>query len=327
MVGFGLMSRMERPTYIHAFTLIELSIVLVVIGLVVGGILVGRDLIAAADVRAQISQIEKYQQAVNTFRSKYSYVPGDIPEPDASRFGFTPRGSLAGQGDGNGILQANAYVPPDGEGNGGYNVVSNGGGLGGEMGMFWRDLSQVNLVDGSFTIASPTADPISGQLDSYLPKASINANSHIFVWSGGWRLLQCATSGCPYVDPYNYFTIDAGAFDVNFSYAPSMTVAQAYAIDKKVDDGLPQLGRIIAFSPLWGWWAGGGVDLGYYGDNDTHAGTNNYWGPVSTTSDIDAYGTPPQYSCYDGSAGLPERYSVSRYGGRGMNCSLSFRMQ
>jgi len=57
------------------FTLIELSIVLVIIGLIVGGVLVGRDLISAASVRAQITQIEKYQQAVNAFRDKYGGVP------------------------------------------------------------------------------------------------------------------------------------------------------------------------------------------------------------------------------------------------------------
>jgi prepilin-type N-terminal cleavage/methylation domain-containing protein len=63
----------------HGFTLIELSIVLVIIGLIVGGILVGRDLISAAAVRAQISQIERYHTAANTFRTKYAYLPGDIP--------------------------------------------------------------------------------------------------------------------------------------------------------------------------------------------------------------------------------------------------------
>jgi prepilin-type N-terminal cleavage/methylation domain-containing protein len=41
------------------FTIIELSIVLVIIGLIVGGVLVGRDLIKAAEVLATISQIEK----------------------------------------------------------------------------------------------------------------------------------------------------------------------------------------------------------------------------------------------------------------------------
>jgi prepilin-type N-terminal cleavage/methylation domain-containing protein len=53
------------------FTLIEMSIVLVVIGLIVGAIMVGQNLIAAAAIRAQITQIEKYNSAVNTFRGKY----------------------------------------------------------------------------------------------------------------------------------------------------------------------------------------------------------------------------------------------------------------
>jgi hypothetical protein len=44
--------------------------VLVVIGLIIGGILVGQDLIKAAEVRATISQIEKYQTAANTFYGK-----------------------------------------------------------------------------------------------------------------------------------------------------------------------------------------------------------------------------------------------------------------
>jgi len=41
------------------FTLIELSIVLVIIGLIVGGILVGQDLIRAAELRKLYSEKEK----------------------------------------------------------------------------------------------------------------------------------------------------------------------------------------------------------------------------------------------------------------------------
>ncbi len=44
------------------FTLIEMSIVLVIIGLIVGGVLVGQDLIRAAEVRAQISHGRWYRQ-------------------------------------------------------------------------------------------------------------------------------------------------------------------------------------------------------------------------------------------------------------------------
>jgi prepilin-type N-terminal cleavage/methylation domain-containing protein len=89
------------------FTLIELSIVLVIIGLIVGGILVGQSLINAAAVRAQVTQIEKYQTATATFREKYGYLPGDITPQAVTQFGFTAnptRLGIAGEGDGNGEL-------------------------------------------------------------------------------------------------------------------------------------------------------------------------------------------------------------------------------
>ncbi|MGH9519815.1 MAG: type II secretion system protein, partial [Terriglobales bacterium] len=71
----------------RGFTLIEMAIVLVIIGLIVGSVLAGQDLIRAAEVRATISQIEKYQTAVNTFYGKYGALPGDIKDPEASMFG------------------------------------------------------------------------------------------------------------------------------------------------------------------------------------------------------------------------------------------------
>src|SRR5580658_3705227 len=70
------------------FTLIELSIVLVIIGLIVGGILTGQDLIKAAEQRATLAQIEKYNTAVNTFRNKFGGIPGDLPEGSAVNFGL-----------------------------------------------------------------------------------------------------------------------------------------------------------------------------------------------------------------------------------------------
>ena len=72
-----------------AFTLIELSIVLVIIGLIVGGVLVGQDLIKAAEIRAQVSQLEKFNTAVNTFHVKYNDIPGDIRR--AAIFGMATR--------------------------------------------------------------------------------------------------------------------------------------------------------------------------------------------------------------------------------------------
>src|SRR5476651_1560647 len=83
--------KIDRGQSEHGFTLIELSIVLVIIGLIVGCILVGQDLISAAEVRATVGQIEKYNSAVNTFRGKYNSMPGDMTADAAAAFGFTTR--------------------------------------------------------------------------------------------------------------------------------------------------------------------------------------------------------------------------------------------
>ena len=72
------------------FTLIELSIVLVIIGLIAGGVLVGRDLISAVAVRGEVSQLEGLDTAVNTFKMKYNALPGDISKTDAASFGMEP---------------------------------------------------------------------------------------------------------------------------------------------------------------------------------------------------------------------------------------------
>src|SRR5580658_7858400 len=96
---------MPRREGAAGFTLIELSIVLVIIGLIVGGVLAGQDLIRAAAARAQITQIEKYNTAVNTFRGKYNALPGDMNAEAASQLGFPSRPGTYGEGDGNGVIE------------------------------------------------------------------------------------------------------------------------------------------------------------------------------------------------------------------------------
>jgi prepilin-type N-terminal cleavage/methylation domain-containing protein len=287
------------------FTLIELSIVLVIIGLIVGGVLVGQDLIRAAAVRAQISQIEKYNAAVNTFRGKYNAVPGDMNAATASAFGFGPRGGLPGQGDGNGVIESDAALATCG-------FCENGG----ETGMFWVDLSAAQMIDGSFSTATESgvnSTVMTGSgIDLYYPAAKIGGGNYVYVWSGGPQLGWTGSNETNH-DGQNYYGLSAitslpATWQI-FSL-PGLTVAQAYSMDKKVDDGIPQSGNVIAMY-LSGQTSG------------TWAGTGNGTGAPYTTA---TQGSPT--TCFDnGNGSGAQQYSLQQNGGSGSNCALSFRFQ
>lgn len=71
-----------------AFSLLEISIVLLVIGFIAGGVLVSRDIIHNAEIRATIRQVEMFDSAFIAFRLKYDCLAGDCI--DASTKGFQP---------------------------------------------------------------------------------------------------------------------------------------------------------------------------------------------------------------------------------------------
>ncbi len=298
------------------FTLIEMSIVLVIIGLIVGGILVGVDMVNAAAIRAQISQIEKYNTAVHTFQSKYGYLPGDIPNPYASQFGFQSRGNYPGTGDGNGILQG--FDPGDGYANG---LFENG-----ETTMFWVDLSTANLIDGTFNTASGYTMPLSTvtaattpSLNNYFPTAKIGNSNNVIVWSGGLNYYSTAHNTG---DSINYFAVTGISAMTNqhaYLISPSfmsITVAQAYAIDSKIDDGYPMTGKVLAVGPRWY-----NSSLAGQGANSAPSTAAT---PGSTTTCFDnssaSGGTP-------GVTGATQHYSLEMSSGANVNCVLSFSFQ
>jgi hypothetical protein len=217
--------------------------VLVIIGLIVGGVLVGQNLIAAAGVRATISQIEKYNAAINTFYGKYNNLPGDMTAANAAAFGFTTRTGDAGRGDGNGQI-AGWWGGP-------FPTCQ-----GGEDTLFWVDLSQAGLIEGGFTGGvSYTYQNVADQLiltapptwDVFYPQAKLGNGNYVVVFT--------AQLGGDIVSATNYYEItrltDAAGTTVNGypTAGTGLTPAQAYSIDLTIDDGSPHAGRVTSTGP------------------------------------------------------------------------------
>jgi prepilin-type N-terminal cleavage/methylation domain-containing protein len=285
----------------EGFTLIELSIVLVVIGLIIGAIFVGRDLIHAAELRATISQIEKLKSAVNTFKLKYNALPGDMRASDAAAFGFAAR--TGGTGDGNG----NGFIEGCGE------TASLGGvGLGCETVFFWTDLAAAGLTPGSFTT---TTDAMivnltsSAQFDPCLPSTPIGRSYYLFVY-GSTNIIPGTMPGPQNYIELMYPTWTSAVGEPENPFAPNvfpLSPLDAWNIDTKMDDGLPGSGHVL------------GVQISIIGGTCPGPNTQVIVGSV-----------PGGFSCWDTRA-LPFTYALtstappSNYPSR--TCGLQFDAQ
>jgi hypothetical protein len=115
----------------------------------------------------------------------------------------------------------------------------------------------------------------------------------------------------------NYFAVaeivGLAAGDSLYADAAGMTVQQAYAIDAKMDDGLPQSGGVLARY----------VNNDLYGSGPIWAtGVSHGQGPADGTVATPASDT----TCYDNynQANTQQHYSTQWKSGSGLNCGLSF---
>jgi len=122
----------------RGFTLIELAIVLVVIGLLLGGILKGQELIESARARNLISQMDSIKAAFFTFQDKYRALPGDYP-------GDLARANLSGivndlvGGNSDGVVRDTPQAR--------------------ESLLVWVHLSHANLISGNYRASGSQPDP------------------------------------------------------------------------------------------------------------------------------------------------------------------------
>ena len=77
-----------------AFSLVELAIVIIIIGLLIAGIMGGASLIKSATLRAVTTEASNYKVAVNAFHTKYNFYPGDYNQ---QLYGGAPLGNGDGR--------------------------------------------------------------------------------------------------------------------------------------------------------------------------------------------------------------------------------------
>lgn len=188
----------------HGFTLVEIAIVLVIIGLLLGGILRGQELIQGARVRNVIDQQNGVRAAYFAFQDRFRLLPGDVGPSQTATVG-------------NGILQSTDATAGNG---------------------------QIAVLDSSTAFQNLTAAGfLTCSVCTVNNAASTAANSPSNVYGGVLQLVTNNTlADCTAPTTCTSITLASVATNVKTgNQIPSNVMAE---IDLKADDGNPYKGNI-----------------------------------------------------------------------------------
>ncbi len=191
------------------FTLVEIAIVLVIIGLLLGGVLKGQELIEQAKIKRTVNDFNNISVAVMTYQDRYRFLPGDDANA-ATRWtvaGAAAFAPAAGAAAGNGIINGAVITINQAA------AESNGA---------WQHLRLAGLVNGDLSTAARSLNP---------EETPFGAGSNYSIAGGiggaglmGWG---ANTSG----------------------FCGSLPAKAAEQLDRQLDDGNPRTGNVRAGAP------------------------------------------------------------------------------
>jgi len=263
---------MHKKAY-SGFTLIELSIVIVIIGLIVAGVVGGQTLVEQAKIRQVIGQMNKIKLAVNAYKLEYNSLPGDHNRAAdywgqaASCYADTTGSTNTCNGDGSKKI---AYMHAPDTSNREY-----------EPWHFWKHLENAGLIAGNFSGYSNNAlcnvTHMCMQPGINSPAGSVTGTGWIafsVTTFGGKAWQGRATNQNRNIIAFTNPTISPGGTWFNNAYA--FTPKQQFNLDTKLDDGLPFQGSVVDMSGT----------SGNFSPNCTVANSNEFGSNPPGTSTI-----------------------------------------
>lgn len=222
----------------RGFTLVELSIVLVIIGLLIGGILAAQSMIETAKINAQVKQLRQFEIATSNFILNFKSLPGENP----NIFNTTAK-------------QSWGYITDENN----NRRLDNAGSYQQEGFFFFPDLSESGMLTGQ----------------TYTPGYALQGDGITTSWPtpAYFGTPKIRTTCCP-MDLKSivgvtgntsgdiFWTID-GTPNINAAWiraivpysapgAAPLSGKQALELDVKMDDGNPLTGKVRPFSDTMG---------------------------------------------------------------------------
>jgi prepilin-type N-terminal cleavage/methylation domain-containing protein len=220
-------SKMKKQVQ-RGFTLVEIAIVLVIIGLLIGGVLRGQELINSARVNSINSQQQSVQTAYYAFIDRYKFLPGDITAAQAATISRTA-------------------APAGASGDGGVAIT--------DSAAFFNNLTTAGFLSctpcTSAAVVTPGAAGVGG---TYIPPATLSgSNTMVNVYGSPLVFIYDVVNGIgTNVPGQNIFLSSAGeAPKPQVTTGGTLTSSMLAEIDRKVDDGSPA-GGTFRFTDIQG---------------------------------------------------------------------------
>jgi prepilin-type N-terminal cleavage/methylation domain-containing protein len=217
------MKYIKTPRSISAFSLVELSIVLIIIGLLVAGVSGGQALIKQARINALAQDIDRYMVSINTFKLAYGQLPGDFDE--ASVYWGTDchaSDNTICNGNGNDQIEFSTTAATD------------------ESYMVWRHLSLAETLDGTF---SGARDSSSGPvISSNIPESTFKGAGFTLLYGAEYTMSGSKNT------TFNSLNIGKPVSSTTISNGDFISPRDAKTLDIKIDDGNANTGKFFGLS-------------------------------------------------------------------------------
>lgn len=222
----------------NGYTLVEMSVVIAIIGIVVGGIFVAQTLIRSAHLNRILAEYDTYIKATKEFQDKFLAYPGDMSTAEGM-WGTDPGGCP--NTPSNTVLK---MATCNGNGDGKIGDSSPTGVLSNQREWYraWQQIADAALL---YDLTTGTPGP--GGVGESVPAVNVPASS---LSGAGWTLhyfqMVTADNGL-WRDQYSHVLDFGVAVSGGSTIGKLLTPVEALALDAKVDDGKPGRGNIRAW--------------------------------------------------------------------------------
>lgn len=225
----------DRILLKEGFTLIEISIVILIIGLMVGGIMVGRHLVRSAELNNLIQDMNEYTTAINLFKQTYREIPGDMRK--ATVFWSSAGGTGK---DGVCYLAQTQDSLATCDGNGDGNVHTTMGINYMERFMVWKHLSNAKLINGKYMgKTNGTVSSYNVVIGQNVP--SVKSDPDIY-----FDIFTALAQNGNHFDKSNFVATSLQLYGPLSRNYGAISPSDAYVVDNKLDDGSPVYGIIYS---------------------------------------------------------------------------------